>query len=515
MTKKKIYIDLTSFYNMDFLSGIQRVVREVVTRLLKYEELEVILFTWLYTDEMLSVLSNDDFIRCYDEGIIKKSEIRTIKKIGIDDLERGSVLFDIDSTWDSRCHSRYEVLPLLSKKGVLIASYIHDVLPITNPEFWPCPIPLFYGYVAANICNADCLITSVNETVTKLGVIAKNTNAVLPPCSVSWLGSDFKAGKTADMVSEKAKNAVSKGKYILCVGSIERRKNHKIVLDAYDKKLNSLGINLVFAGRRAEGVDELLARMDSHPNKNNGFYFLEGENDVTIDYLYHNAWMVVFPTFDEGFGLPLVESLLHGAVTVTSDIPVMREVGGDACDYFDPKDVDSLIRIVSEYLESPEKYKKSKSRANGYKPVLWGEVAEKIKNTLVVIEKDEEREKKMKDISVEQIMQEIRDDIAAKGYKAGELNFSDYKKQCDEKDFGSLLLAARSASYVDMYANVSGGKCKSFIKKVIRKLIRPVLMSQAERQTKFNESAIEAIAKLEKYASALEARISLLEKGKR
>lgn len=121
----------------------------------------------------------------------------------------------------------------------------------------------------------------------------------------------------------------------------------------------------------------------------------------------------------------------------------------------------------------------------------------------------------MKDISVERIMQEIRDDIAAKGYKSSDLNFSEYKKICDEEEFNSLLLCAHSASYVDMYANVSGGKCKSFIKKVIRKLIRPVLMSQAEKQTRFNESAIEAIAKLERYVNTLESRISYLEKNKK
>lgn len=508
MAQRKVYIDLTSFYSTDFLSGIQRVVREVVTRLLKMSELELVLFVWKSEEKKLSVLSNNDFLKCYDEEAIKKSEIRTVKKIGIDDLESGSVLFDIDSTWDGRCHNRYEVVPYLSTRGVLITPYIYDVLPITNPEFWPWPIPLFYGYIASNLRYADCLITSVNETVRKLGVIAKRSNALLPHCAVSWLGSDFKADKIFGDVSEKAKVAVSKGKFILCVGTLEPRKNHKVVLDAYDKKLASLGINLIFAGRRGWSVDELLTRIDSHPRKNNGFYFLEGENDATINYLYQNAWAVVFPTFDEGFGLPLVEALLHGSVSVASDIPVMHEVGGVYCDYFDSNNCDTLIKIIEGYLERPAVYDACKKRASEYRPVLWDEVALRIKDTLVNLRKDEEREKKMKDINVEQIMQEIRADIAKKGYKMSDLEFEEIKKP----DALSRILSDLSKNWrVDLYPPVSGNKIKRLIKKIIRKIVRPSFMGTMKTQETFNSYIVQSFNQMEKYIRELEVRIMELE----
>lgn len=512
MEQRKLYIDITSFYNTDFMSGIQRVVREVTLRLLKMPDFSVSLFTWKREETELTVLNNEDYLACYDKGSLSKENIRKSSMLAIDDFHPGDILFELDSVWDGRCHNRAEVLPLFADRGVIISTYIYDVLPITNPEFWPEPIPLFYDYIAANLRYASSLITSVNETVKRLSKIAEKSNVPLPPCSVSWLGSDFKTESKSDGVSKKAEEIAQKGKYILCVGTIEPRKNHKVVLDAYDEKLSELGLNLVFAGRRDRGVDDLLARIDGHSKKNSGFFFLEGESDATIDFLYKNAYVVVFSTFDEGFGLPLVEALLHGAVCAVSDIPVMREVGGKACDYFNQNSSESLSELISSYLETPSLYDDCKSRASEYKPILWGQVVEKLKNELLKIEKDGQRENMMKDIDVNGIIQEIRDDIAARGFVVSGTQFSLFKKAFNQEKLNSALSTAQSTARVDMYAHISGSRCKTFIKKLIRKLVRPVLISQAHRQTSFNNGTVEALSQLARYTSELEKRISDLEK---
>lgn len=511
MTDKKIFIDITCFYNIDFMSGIQRVVCEVTTRLLKMPDLNVVLFTWKKEDVELTVLNNSDYLACYDEGKLKKSNIKKDQTLTLDGMKAGDILFELDSVWDGRCHSRKELLPILAQKGVLISTYIYDIIAITNPEFFKFSAPDFYAYIAANLLHADLLITEVHATVTRLNDLAKRYNLPVPHCSVSWLGSDFKATKKSETVSNKARKIVKKGKYILCVGTLEPRKNHKLVLDAYDEKLSKMGVNLVFAGRRGWLVDDLLSRIDAHPKKNKGFYFLEGENDATIEYLYKNAYVVVFPTFDEGFGLPLVEALLHGAACAVSDVPVMREVGGTGCDYFDPKSTNSLLKLLSGYLEDAEPYEDCKKRASGYKPVLWDEVVEKIKRDLLLMKKDAERENLMKKYSTEKILKEICDDIKAKGVKIDDLQFSDVKRICNRGCLKTAIFNAQSSTYVDMYGNISGGKCKKIFKKLIRKFVRPAFMSQAKRQTLFNENSSKAIEYLERYVSELEARITKLE----
>ena len=389
MSPKKLYIDITSFFSVDFMTGIQRVVRELVTRLLKMTEFDVTLFVWPNEKEKLSVLSNDDFLKCYDDGCLKKSQINFLEELVIESIEPGSIFFDIDAVWNGNCHQRIDVFSKLSKQGVLIATYIYDVIPITNPEFFSRTVPGvgFYSYVAANLCCADMLITSVHATEDRLKTLANRFATPTPRCSVSWLGSDFKVKRTDSVVSQKAKDVASRGKYVLCVGTLEPRKNHTIVLDAYEKKLSELGVNLVFAGKRGWGVDKLLCRIDNHPKKDNGLFLLEGENDATIDFLYKNAWVVAFPTFDEGFGLPLVEALLNGCVCVVSDIPVMREVGGNFCDYVDPNSSELLANLFLNYLEKPEIYEDCKRRSSEFKPFLWDDVAKRIKSDLLCLQK--------------------------------------------------------------------------------------------------------------------------------
>lgn len=67
--------------------------------------------------------------------------------------------------------------------------------------------------------------------------------------------------------------------------------------------------------------------------------------------LYRRAGALVFPTRYEGFGLPVLEALAHGCPVAASDLPALREVGGDLVEWFDPDDPVDIARAVLEVLE--------------------------------------------------------------------------------------------------------------------------------------------------------------------
>ena len=211
--KRKIYMDLTSFYNTDFMSGIQRVVREIAVRLLRMSVLDVVLFTWKNNETALTILDNGDFLKCYDDGSLRKEQIKKESGLTVYDMQAGDILFDVDGVWNNFCHSRGEVLPSLDRRGVVIVTYVHDVIPITHPEFWNTqkPIPEFESYIMTNLRHAGTLITSVNVTVKRLSMLTERYGTLLPRCAVSWLGSDFKANSDSGTVSKKARQVVSKG----------------------------------------------------------------------------------------------------------------------------------------------------------------------------------------------------------------------------------------------------------------------------------------------------------------
>lgn len=381
----KIYIDVTFLLNVNFLTGVQRVVREVVTRLLKNKNFSVVLFSWKSDEENLSVIDAEDFLDCFEKEMIPAKAIKTVRQITINDVSAGDVFFDIDAVWNPSNHRRAEVYPEVKKNGAKIVVFVHDVIPVKHPKF--CKQETLFrflsGYIVAVLQYSDMVISSTQSVLDDFNSLANKLDCKNIKCRSSWLGADFKKSESlTEEVSDIAIEIAAKGKYILTVGTIEPRKNHELLLDAYDKKLAALGINLVFAGKRGWNVDSLMERIEGHPRYGFGLYHLEGQNDATIRYLYEHAFVVAFPTFDEGFGLPMVEALQLGKVLVASDVPVLREVGGEFSEYFNPNSPDDFIGLIEKYLERPEEYERRKEIAKKYSPVTWDAVTEKMASFL-------------------------------------------------------------------------------------------------------------------------------------
>ena len=121
----------------------------------------------------------------------------------------------------------------------------------------------------------------------------------------------------------------------------------------------------------------------------------------------------------------------------------------------------------------------------------------------------------MEEISVERIMNEIKAEIKKKGCKPSDLKFSDVKiknpKNFDQEIFDNALSEACLNWQVEMYPVVSGGKVKRFVKKVIRKLVRPSFYGQMKKQEKFNVNSVTALNEMSKKIHELEERIKVLE----
>ena len=381
----KFYIDLSNLMLVDFLTGIQRVVREVTVRLLENKEHEFILLSYSHRKKAFQRLNNERFIRYFTEGDIDRFSILTPQVIEIRDIPSGSVFFDIDSVWNSRL-KRSWLFPILKQKGVKIVTQLYDLIPITDPQFCHDNTTAnFMMYVGANIKYADLIITNAQTTVKALDDLADKLGVPHKPAIVVPLSADFTnngAKDTREEVNEEAKEIAAKGKYLLMIGTIEPRKNHSLVIDALENGLAAAGMNAVFAGRIGWNVEELEQRINEHKLLGKNLFFVEKPNDATVDYLYKNAFAVAFPTFNEGFGLPLIEAFMRGTPVVASDIGVLHEVAGDYADYFDPHDKNSLTECVKSLMNDDAKYQSRKERLKSYVPFTWDQSAEAMMKAL-------------------------------------------------------------------------------------------------------------------------------------
>lgn len=344
----KIFIDVTVLTMVTFVTGIQRVTREFLVRLIESNCFDVVLMHYNAAEDAYYRIKNKAFGDYYVHGKGIKERMITKEKVAIDSICKGTIFFDLDAVWMCRMKRSY-LLPIVKKQGARIIVHVYDIISITHPQY--CldrGVYNFMDYLGAHLQYADSIIVNAQATVDELKKLSNRLDCKLPPCHVVPLGADFKERQavTESDVSAELVVAVKDKPYVLMVGTIEPRKNHKLVLEAYDKGLKKAGYNIIFAGYIGWNMEAFEKRLKEHPDYGQGVYHFEGLNDTAITYLYQNAECLVFASYTEGFGLPIIEALQRGTSVVAADVPVLREVGGDNCQWFEQDNVEELCEKV-------------------------------------------------------------------------------------------------------------------------------------------------------------------------
>lgn len=181
--------------------------------------------------------------------------------------------------------------------------------------------------------------------------------------------------------------------FVLCVGTIERRKNHEVLYRAMsrlrERALRGQGAGqageafvpyrMVFAGMRGWGVDDLLRDIELDPRTRDDIVLLQGVTDAELSWLYRHCAFTVYPSLYEGWGLPVAESLAHGRFCLCSDAPSLIEVGADLCEYIDPWDLPAWEARLHSLMSDPSQVRDHEARiAREYKPTTWEQAARQI-----------------------------------------------------------------------------------------------------------------------------------------
>ena len=139
-------------------------------------------------------------------------------------------------------------------------------------------------------------------------------------------------------------------KYFLTVGHFEERKNYARLIKAISilKLKENYSCNLVIVGNESgqlKKIRELIKR--EHLQEN--IWILNNISDIDLETLYINAQLFVFPSFYEGFGIPILEAFKFKLPVILSDIEVFKEIAGNNASYFDPYDSESIAAAILEH----------------------------------------------------------------------------------------------------------------------------------------------------------------------
>ena len=158
--------------------------------------------------------------------------------------------------------------------------------------------------------------------------------------------------------------AIQPGKFWLSVGTLEPRKNHRRLAAAYAKLRSRVGDThpLVLAGARGwlmEGFEKYLDELGVRRHVICPGYV----DDSALQWLYQNAYALVYPSVFEGFGLPVLEAMSLGTPAIASNASSIPEITGDAQVLVDPEDEDSILEGMLGVWENPQRHAALKEAA--------------------------------------------------------------------------------------------------------------------------------------------------------
>jgi len=248
-------------------------------------------------------------------------------------------------------HFTYFSVPLLYRDPFVVT--IHDLIinHFATGEATKLPLPLYYlkvrayRHVISSAAKNSKKIIAVSEA-TKQEII-DHLNVKDDKVVVTYEGVDPLISKTKDQ-----RPRTNYGKYFLHVGNVYPHKNAKRLVDAFEYVYEK-DVKLIFVGEK----DYFMRKLKKYTEEKNisNIEFLGFVTDETLGELYKNALATVVPSLMEGFGLPVLEAMSYGSLVLASDIPSLREVGGDAPIYVDPLNITSISAKMQLIVKSDPK----------------------------------------------------------------------------------------------------------------------------------------------------------------
>jgi glycosyltransferase involved in cell wall biosynthesis len=246
-------------------------------------------------------------------------------------LRHGDVILMADASWYV---DPWPAVDAALDQGARLVGFVHDLLPLQRPHwFRPELQPQFAVHLENLIERATLLVTpsqvvrqALMRHLAKSGqCFHRNLEVVCQP-----LGADFWMTPPGAVESAESLSPLGCDPFALMVGTIEPRKNHELVLAAFEQ-LWSQGerLQLVLVGAPGWCSDKLLERIRSHAELGVRLHWFSQLQDAELHTLYKRARTLVFASHDEGFGLPMVEAAYLGCPILAADRPVLREAGGE------------------------------------------------------------------------------------------------------------------------------------------------------------------------------------------
>ncbi len=268
----------------------------------------------------------------------------------------------------------------MRNSGVRIGVYIYDLIPMTHPQFVTEATRQGVLDKFADVMSlADFVLTISSYVADEVAaVMASELKRDLPVLPVTLAHELPESGSEEEEVDKEFVASLPK-EFVLSVCTLEGRKNHLLLLNAWsalNRKYDGNIPSLLLVGKWGWRIEEFQNQMAVQRNVDGKIVVLGNLSDTELKYLYKNCLFTVFPSFVEGWGLPVGESLAYGRPCIASNTSSIPEVGGDLVRYINPYDPIAATEVIEHVLVDRSDLQQWTQRiASDFKIRTWEDVA--------------------------------------------------------------------------------------------------------------------------------------------
>ncbi len=232
------------------------------------------------------------------------------------------------------------------RQGWRLAVVLHDTLPIDHPEFVPDTLPGQHASYLRAFSKADLILPTSEYVADGWRRFCLAEGLPSPPVRVCKLACDLEG--IPRVTEPNLPDPTRSGVRMLCLCTLEPRKNHRTLLAAFDLAVRvrpDLRLDLV--GASYKGMDPLAQEIREASQSHAGLHWHGQVDYKELQALYAACDFSVFPSLVEGFGLPVIESLWFGRPCVCANFGVMAEnAAGGGCLTADVRDPQALADAI-------------------------------------------------------------------------------------------------------------------------------------------------------------------------
>ena len=300
----------------------------------------------------------------------------------------GDVVLAVGASW-----THYDYAGLISglreKHGIRFAILIYDLIPLSRPEWFDrALVHRFRDWMAATMPLCDQIFAISKATAADIEAYIAKRGITLPrrvtpiplgtglSTATALLSADGTPVLPVPEAATAPRALPAPDSYALLVSTIEARKNHQLMFRVWRRLLDDLPADevptLVFAGRVGWLVEDLMNQIINTDYLGGKLLIVEGPSDADLATLYRGCLFTVFPSFYEGWGLPVTESLALGKPCIISNRSSLPEAGGTLARYFDPDDLNDAYGAIHAVLKDRPGLQRWQDRVRrDFSPVPW------------------------------------------------------------------------------------------------------------------------------------------------